>query len=149
MATLIDEVTAKYRGNLSKPFIEFARRQLVNATMFEPSERRNEDRHPMMLPVLIVPINESNDPVGPVAEAITRDVASTSIGLFHEDPMEHTRLAVRMDLANVEVNLALKIIWASDMGPFFGSAGWYTRKLNEFPADISQFVDSFPRANLD
>ena len=141
MPLMIDEVSASYQGTLSRSFVEFARRQLVNASMFHDPEQRNEDRHPMMLPVLMVPVNESNEPIGTVTEAITRDIASTSIGLFHENPMECERAVLHLKMAGVPVNMSVKIIGADEMGPFYGSAGWYTEKLDAFPVDLNPWQD--------
>jgi hypothetical protein len=130
---MIDEVTGIYEGTLSRPFIEFARRQLVNATLYKGPDKRTEGRHPMMLPALVVPIDERNQPIDDVFEVVTRDVASTSIGLFHQEPLNHKRLALHMFMAGTEVNLVLQIVWKGPMGPFYGSAGWYVDRLEEFP----------------
>lgn len=132
---MIDEVTGVYHGSLTKPFLEFARRQLVNATLHGGNEKRLEARHPMMLPALVVPIDERNFPVDETIEVVTRDVASTSIGLFHQEPLDprHKRLALQMFMVGNEVNLVLQVVWRGPMGPFFGSAGWYLDRLDSFP----------------
>lgn len=134
-SAMIDEVTGIYEGTLSKPFLEFARRQLVNATLYKGPEQRTEGRYPMMLPAMVVPIDEFNQPIDDVVEVVTRDIASTSIGLFHQEPLppHHKRLALHMFMAGVEVNLVLQLVWRGPMGPFFGSAGWYLDRLPEFP----------------
>jgi hypothetical protein len=131
---MIDEVSHQYEGSLSPEFVDFARRQLVNATSYANLEKRVEDRHPMMLPALLVELNENDEPIGEVIEAVTRDVASTSIGLFHEEALPSKRYAIHFFIANAEVNLVLQIIWRSEMGPFYGSAGWYVKRLDRFPA---------------
>ena len=87
----------------------------------------------MMLPALIVPVDEFNRPIGKIIEVVTRDVATSSIGLFHPDPLDQKRFALHMVMSGAEVNLVVQIIWKGPMGPFFGSAGWYIEKLNEFP----------------
>ena len=130
---MIDEVTGIYSGTLSRPFLEFARRQLVNATLYRGAERRLEDRHPMMLPGLVVPVDESNQTIGEVSEVVTRDVATSSIGLFHQEPFDEKRLALHMHMSGTKVNLIIKVIWKGPMGPFFGSAGWYVDKIDDFP----------------
>lgn len=136
MSDIIDEVSASYVGKLSQPFLNFARRQLVNASGYSSVEVRSEERQPMMLPAVVVAIDDFDHPLGEVHEVVTRDVASTSIGLLHEEALKHKRVALRMMLAGAEVNLVLQIVWQSEMGPYFGSAGWYVKKLNEFPAEI-------------
>lgn len=89
----------------------------------------------MMLPVLAVPVDEDNQPIGHVFEMVTHDVASTSIGLFHEASLTAKRPAIQLVLAGIQVKLILQVIWKSPMRPFYGSAGWYREKLNRFPGD--------------
>jgi hypothetical protein len=125
-----------YTGTVSKELVDFARRQLVNATLYKGDERRREDRHPMMVPVLAVAVDENNQPLGDPFEAITRDVAATSIGLFHAEPIKHDRLAIHMTLANTDVDLVIRLMWRRPMGPFYGSAGVYLEKLDRFPIAI-------------
>ncbi len=68
--------------------------------MIHDTEQRNEDRQPMMPPVSMMPVNESNEPIGTVTDAITRDIASTSIGLFHENPTECERAVLYLKMAS-------------------------------------------------
>ena len=147
---MIDEVTTEYCGAMSREFLEFARRQLVNATMYKGSEKRGEDRHPMMLPVLMVEIDEDNSPKGEVFEAVTRDIAESSIGLFHENCLGRSRYSLQMDMAGVEVNLVVKLIWTGPMGPFFGSAGWFEKRSSKFAgAEIASGSLTDCNLNLD
>lgn len=125
-----------YTGTVSKELVDFARRQLVNATLYKGDERRREERHPMMVPVLAVGVDENNQPLGEPFDAITRDVATTSIGLFHAEPILHERLAIHMTLANTDVDLVITMKWKSPMGPFYGSAGVYVEKLDRFPVPV-------------
>jgi hypothetical protein len=125
-----------YTGTVPQELVDFARRQLVNATLYRGDERRREERHPMMVPVLAVGVDENNQPLGEPFEAITRDVAATSIGLFHAEPILHDRLAIHMTLANTDVDLVIALKWKRPMGPFYGSAGVYMDKLDRFPIKI-------------
>jgi hypothetical protein len=125
-----------FTGNVSKELVDFARRQLVNATLYKGDERRREERHPMMVPVLAVGVDEDNHPLGDPFDAITRDVGATSIGLFHAEAILHDRLAIHMKLANADVDLVITLMWKSPMGPFYGSAGVYVEKLDRFPIEI-------------
>ena len=129
----LEEQQASYEGSLSKPFLAFTRRQLVNALLHKGQEKRREHRHPMIIPAFVVPVNEDNEPIGDAFEVMTRDVASASIGLFHEEPLRYKRLILNMILANTEVNLIIQIIWRGALGPFYGSAGWYVERVDSFP----------------
>ncbi len=134
---IIDEVSQDYDGTLSREFIEFARRQLVNASTYRGSEKRGEGRQPMMLHAMVVPIDENNQAIGRPIEVVTRDVASTSIGLFHEQPLEHKRHALKMRMAGVDICVVVSRIWMGEMGPFYGSAGWFVEQLSELPVEIA------------
>ena len=131
-----NQVVEPASASLSKEFVSFARRQLVNATMFHSPNRRDEDRFPMMLPVIAVAVDEHLQPASDVFEMISRDVASASIGLFHPEPLTHERFVIRLDLAQTMTNLLIELIWQSQMGPFHGSAAKYLKKLEHFPVDI-------------
>ncbi len=126
-----------YTGTLSKELVDFARRQLVNATMYKGDERRREERHPMMLPVLVVPVDEDNQPIDDPLEVIARDVSPTSVGLIHSDPIRHERLAIHMTLAGTDVDLVIALTWKCHLGPFYGSAGTYVEKLSRFPSEMA------------
>lgn len=124
-----------YTGTLPQELVDFARRQLINAVLYKGDERRREQRYPMMLPVLLVPVDENNQSIGETIEVITRDIASSTIGLFHVERIEHKRLAIHMKLADTEVNLAVEVTWEGPLGPFRGLAGRYLEKLAQFPGD--------------
>ncbi len=125
--------TYGYTGTLSSELVAFARRQLVNATLYKGDQRRREQRHPMMLPVLAVPVDDDNQPIGDPFEVITRDVAATSIGLIHAEQMRHDRIAIHMTLANTDVDLVVELKWKGPLGPFYGSGGDYLERLDRFP----------------
>ena len=121
-------------ANLSKELADFARRQLVNATLNGGIDRRREKRHAMMVPVLAVPVDDQNQPLGDPFQAITRDLCATSVGLIHADPIEHDRLAIAMTIADTNVNLVISMTRKTPMGPFYGSAGKFVERLDRFPA---------------
>jgi hypothetical protein len=125
-----------HTGTLSQELIDFARRQLVNAVMYKGDERRRDQRYPMMLPVLVVPVDEDNQAIGEMFEVISRDVASNSIGLFHTEKISHHRVAIHMLLANTEVNLVIEVTWEGPQGPFRGFGGRYVDKIAKFPVTL-------------
>jgi len=122
-----------HTGTLSQELVDFARRQLVNAVMYKGDERRRDQRYPMMVPVLVVAVDEDNQPIGETIEVISRDVANNSIGLFHTDKITAKRLAIHMLLANTEVNLVIEVTWEGPQGPFRGFGGRYVDRLDAFP----------------
>ena len=136
---IMESVTPGYETtSLTPEFIGFAKRQLINATMFvDHNNRRGEDRHPMMLPILAVAIDDEGNAISEVFEMISRDVASATIGLFHQEELQHKYFAIRLSLANILTDLSIEVLWQAPQGPFFGSAARYLKKLNQFPTDLS------------
>jgi hypothetical protein len=125
-----------YTGTLSQALVDFARRQLVNATMYKGDEHRREQRHPMMVPVIAVPVDERNQPLGAPFELITRDVSTTSIGLLSETEIVHRRLAIHLSLADTEIDLVIAVLWSDAMGLFYGAGGRYIERIERFPCEL-------------
>lgn len=121
---------------LSQELSDFAKRQFLNSTVYKGGERRQDKRHTMAIPVVVIRLDEDNQPIGNPIEVITRDVTPTSIGFFHVQPLEAPRLAVQLKLADTEVNLVVLMEWQADAGPFYGMGGAYIEKLEEFPVEI-------------
>lgn len=121
-------------AHLPRELVDFARRQFVNATLYKGDERRREYRHPMVLPVRAVAVDFDAKPIGEPFDVITRDVSSTSIGVIHTNLVQSEYLAIRLPMAGIEVNLMIELLWSGAMGPFYGAAGRYLRRLSEFPA---------------
>ena len=119
--------------SLPKELVDFARRQIVNATMYKGDERRQEDRHMMMLPVRAVRVDENNQPLGETFDLITRDVSASAIGLIHSQRIHGKRLAIQFVMAGTEVNLVIDIAWSGPMGPFYGAGGPFVERLDQFP----------------
>ena len=92
---------------LSQELSDFAKRQFLNSTVYKGGERRQDKRHTMAIPVVVIRLDEDNQPIGNPIEVITRDVTPTSIGFFHVQPLEAPRLAVQLKLADTEVNLVV------------------------------------------
>lgn len=133
---MLDTDLPSLTGNLPKELVDFARRQLVNSMHYRGGERRSRTQHVMMIPVVVVGLDEDNQPVGEPFEVISRDVSPTSIGLFHTDETEQPRIAIHMNLVDTEVNLIVELKWRRPMEPFYGSGGEYVEKLDRFPCEL-------------
>ena len=119
---------------IPQELFDFARRQVVNALLYKGDERRREGRHPMVVPVRMVAIDEANRSLDEPFQVVTRDVSTNSIGLIHFDEFEGDRFAIHLSLAQTDVFMAIELIWSGEMGPFYGAGGRYVEKLSEFPA---------------
>lgn len=102
-----------------------------------------------MLPVLIVPIDDQNEPIHDVFEVVARDISSNSIGLLQVEPLKHERYAIHFEMADEVVDLVLAIIWKSPMGPFYGSAGRFIERLENFPIDRPLTASSYLNVSPD
>ena len=120
-------------NHLPPELVDFAKRQFVNAHYYRGDERRSEERHPMILPVRAVAVDDNGNPTGDPFELVTRDVSATSIGMIHTDLVEADHLAIELKLAGTQVDLMIQVMWSGEMGPFYGVAGKYTRRLSRFP----------------
>ena len=124
---------------LSQELSDFARRQFLNSTVYKGGERRRDKRHTMAIPIVAIRLDEDKKPVGDPIEVITRDVSPTSIGFFHTELLDTSRLAVQLKLADTKVNLVVLMEWQVDAGPFYGMGGVYVEKLEDFPVEIDTF----------
>ena len=125
-----------HADTISRELADFARRQLVNATLYAGDERRREERRSIIAPALVVGVDEENRPLEEPFEAITRDVTSSSISLYHADETPHERFAIHMTLADTEIDLVVTAKWKGPMGPYYGLAGVYVAKLDRFPTQL-------------
>lgn len=135
-ALLTDTKSRRPLQKLTQELSDFAKRQFLNSTVYKGGERRQDKRHTMAIPVVVIMLDEQNQPVGDPIEVITRDVSPTSIGFFHTEILDADRLAVKLKLADTEVNLVVLMEWQADAGPFYGMGGAYIEKLDAFPVDI-------------
>ena len=118
---------------IPQELFDFARRQVVNALMYKGDERRREGRHPMVVPVRMVAINDEHQATDEPFQVVTRDVSSNSIGLIHLDEITGEHFAIHLSLAQTEVIMAIELTWTGELGPFYGAAGRYVQRLEQFP----------------
>ena len=123
-----------YLGTISGELARFAKRQFQNATKFAAhDERRCEERVPLLVTVLAVPIDKENEPIEAPFEMLTRDVSDSALGLIHVEPMEHELLAAMFELNGIEHVFTAELIRGESRGPFHGSAWRFLDVLDEFP----------------
>ena len=120
---------------IPRELYDFARRQVVNALMYKGDERRRELRHPMVVPVHMVAVDDWNRPIGDIFQVVTRDVSNFGIGVIGFEEFTGDRYAIQLSLAQTDVCMAVALTWAGEMGPFYGAAGRYIEKLDQFPVD--------------
>lgn len=120
-------------SHLPDELVAFARRQIVNATLYKGDERRNEGRHHMLLPIRAVPIDHNNHALGETFDLITRDISASAVSLIHTESILNDRLAIQLRIAGECVNVVIEVIWSEPLGPFYGAGGEFCEKLDQFP----------------
>jgi hypothetical protein len=119
----------------SKELLAFAERQVCQARIYEElgvyseSDRRNEHRNLIVVPVSIQPLDERFESCGDPMVAVTRDISPTAIGLFHVEPIDTGLLVIRMRLCDEDVNVVARISWCDGYGPFYRSGGKFVAKF--------------------
>jgi hypothetical protein len=87
----------------------------------------------MAIPVLVQPVDGQSNAVGVPFAAMTRDISPRGVGLVHMEPIEHGLLALKMSLADEEVNLVADVEWCKALGPFYYVGTKFVSKLEDFP----------------
>lgn len=122
--------------HLPRELVDFARRQYVNATMYRGDERRREKRFPMVIPVRAVEVDQNWQALCRPFDLVTKDVASTSIGLIHTERVMAEFLAINMVLAGTDLSLVIRIRHCDPMGPFYSIGATYEERLVELPTGL-------------
>src|SRR5688572_27187213 len=78
-------------GRMTHPheqLIEFVQRIAAGLKPYQGPERRSEPRWGVTMPVPAAPLNEHLWPCGPTFLAISRDISTQGMGLYHVRPIE-------------------------------------------------------------
>ena len=120
----------------------FVNRLNRNKRLYAGPDRRIDCRQPVVLPVVVRPIDEQGRPLAPPLAMVTRDVSTWGVGLVHEQPLFYDRLALRMIVDGEEVNLVGEVRWREPLGPFYMCGCKVVAKLFEFPTWSASVVGS-------
>jgi hypothetical protein len=112
--------------------VDFVKRQIREAQVFGGEERRSEERHLMLVPVLVQPVNAQYNPIGDPFVVVTRDISRKGIGLVHGQRIAHPLVALRMSLAGEEVNVVARLVRSEALGPYYFIGGEFVAKLARF-----------------
>ncbi len=113
--------------------VSFVQRQIRDKPHGHGIDRRLEQRHEMLVPVLVQPVDEEFHPVGTPFACVTRDISAKGIGLVHSEPFDDRLLGLQLSLAGEEVNVVVKVQWSSHLGPFYYAGGEFVARLESFP----------------
>ncbi|MGA2062267.1 MAG: PilZ domain-containing protein [Thermoguttaceae bacterium] len=133
--------------NVLKPpasLVSFVKRQIRNAHLQRDMDRREEERHLMLVSVLAQPVDEQYRVIGEPFALVTRDISEKGIGLVHTEPINDNLLAIQMSLAGEEVNVVVRLLWSKALGPFHYIGGEFVAKLVSFPQSEEDLLAGHP-----
>jgi hypothetical protein len=112
--------TADLSMHPSASLVAFVKRQVRNAELFAGPERRADLRQLIVVPAIVQPVDAQCQPIGEPVAMVTRDITAKGVGLVHEEPLWHERVALRIDpdrLEDTEILIA-DVVWNRPLGPF-------------------------------
>ena len=134
--------------------LAFVKRLIRNAQEYPGPERRSEERQGVALPATVQPMDEHTRPIGQPIAMVTHSLSKGGVGLVHEQPMHHDRLAIQFFVDGEEVVLAGVVKWRFPLGPYNSFGCEVTAKLSSFPVaecaevDYSSTVSRFERTGV-
>ena len=149
LATLTMSTATVRTPNVLKPpasLVSFVKRQIRDAHLQRDVDRREEERHLMLVSVLAQPVDEQYRAIGEPFALVTRDISEKGIGLVHTEPITDNLLAIQMSLAGEEVNVVIRLLWSKALGPFHYIGGEFVAKSVSFPQpeeDPSQLIGQY------
>ena len=98
--------------------------ELINKQQkYQGDERRSATRYPLACPVVAVPIDEQEKP-GEAFAAITRDISSQGISIYHTRPIHEPYLAIQWTVDEGEqLRVLVEVVRCRPVGPFFYEIG--------------------------
>jgi hypothetical protein len=121
-------------GRMTHPhaeLIEFVQRIAAGLKPYQGPERRSEPRWGVTMPVPAAPLNEHLSPCGPTFLAISRDISTQGMGLYHVRPIEvKSLLGVELRAPQGDTMQAvLEVVRCQVNGPAFEIGGRFMAKV--------------------
>jgi hypothetical protein len=96
--------------------------------------RRREVRHAVALPVDATPVDASLYPLGPVLQAVTRDISTSGISLLCTTSPEAKYLAISLWAAEGQrLDAVVEVLRCRPLGPMFDLGGRFVTKIHGLP----------------
>jgi hypothetical protein len=103
----------------SSSLLAFVKRQVAQQELYNGPERRADLRHLLVMPVLVLPVDENIRVAGQPQAMVIRDVSPPGIGLVHEFPFDHKRIVIQLSYPEDGKLLACEVRWSRPLGPFY------------------------------
>ena len=109
---------------------EFVQRIVGRLTHYRGKERRAIRRHRLAIPLLAVPLDDDLQSAGESFAAVTRDISSRGLALYHSRPLESPYLAVELaDPEGQKLQAALEVLRCEPVDSFYEIAGRFVTKV--------------------
>ena len=127
---------------LSRPeeLMRFVERLIEEGQREVTPENRSEPRYRVALKVAAQPIDERLRPVGQGFYAVTRDISSRGISLFHTAAVRTHYVALEFQdpLTGQKLQAVLEVLRCRPLGPFHEIAGQFVTKLYDPPPPAAE-----------
>ncbi len=109
---------------------EFVQRLVSRLVHYRGKERRAIRRHRLAIPVLAVPLDDDLQPAGDSFAAVTRDISTRGLAIYHNRPLECHYLAVELtDHEGRKLEAAVEVLRCEPVESFFEIAGKFVTKV--------------------
>ena len=125
--------TTGYQLLPSSALLAFAKRQVTQMEVYHGPEKRADLRHLLVMPVLVLPVDDKIRLAGPPQAMVIRDVSPPGLGLVHEFAFEHKRIVVQLSYPEDGKLLAAEVRWSKPLGPFYHIGCEVIAKLDKMP----------------
>lgn len=108
----------------------FVQRMARNAQYYEGPEQRTERRYLLSLPIAAVAVDSSLQRIGEPFIAVSRDISSGGIAMYHTRTVKEKLLALEMTApAGDKLRVLMEVLRCHPSGLFYEIAGRFVSKL--------------------
>ena len=109
---------------------EFIERLADEIEYFDGSERRTEARRRVVVPVMVMPVDDNFERTGDAFQAVTRDVSTSGISLLSTQDTDAEYLAVFLKtLSGRELIVVIHVCRHNYIGVYYDIAGTFVNTL--------------------
>lgn len=99
------------------------------AAAYHGADRRDSERHGVIVSVAAIPVDEGFRPTGKAFMGITRDVSIEGISLVHHRPIAAKYLALDLSEGDGQaMHVIMEVLRCHNVGPYFEVAGRFVTK---------------------
>ncbi len=93
------------------------------------ADRRAHVRHPLMMAIATVAVDDDVQPVAEPVTMITRDISSHGIGLIHTQPVDAKWIVIELPLQTGTEQFVMEVVRCHPVDRFYDVGGRFIRRL--------------------